>query len=47
MEKEITVKDIQAVRNRTQTNSIAQIVTGDIIEADASEEKEVVSDEIE
>ena len=47
MEKEITVKDIQAVRNRTQTNSIAQIVTGDIVEADANEEKEVAPAEIE
>lgn len=47
MEKEITVKDIQSVRNRTLTNSVAQIVTGDIVAAEATEEKEVVSAEIE
>jgi hypothetical protein len=38
--KEITNKDIQAVRNRTLTNSVAQIVTGDIVEAEATETKE-------
>ncbi len=38
--KEITTKDIQAVRNRTLTNSVAQIVTGDIVEAEAVEKKE-------
>jgi hypothetical protein len=38
--KEITTKDIQSVRNRTLTNSVAQIVTGDIVEAEATEQKE-------
>ncbi len=38
--KEITNNDIQAVRNRTLTNSVAQIVTGDIVEAEATEQKD-------
>lgn len=40
MEKEITIKDIQAVRQRSQNSSVAQVVTGDIVEVKDTEKLE-------
>lgn len=34
MENEIKISDIQAVRNRRTADSIAKVVTGDVVESD-------------
>lgn len=47
MEKEIKISDIQAVRKRSLTNSVASIVTGDIVEAEANEKEEEEVTELE